>query len=85
MTVEAGPTPSPGGRAYRAYRGATLIAEASTLEELAERLRELAVPPRGLRIAREPPGGEEGERRLGFRAKTPDTGTGWCEACMGRA
>ena len=69
----ASPRSSTENRVYRAYRGEELVAEAATLEELAERLRELAVPPRGLRIVREPPGGEGEEKRLGFRARRVET------------
>ena len=53
------------GRIYRAFKGEKLIAEASTLEELANRLREKGESVRGLRIVREP--APVRERNLGLR------------------
>ena len=52
---------------YKAYRGEELVAEASTLEELAAKLRRTGEPIRGLRIVREPE--PPRERRLGLRAR----------------
>jgi len=50
---------------YKAFRGGRQIAEAPTLEELADKLKEMGEPVRGLRIVREPAPPEE--RELGLR------------------
>jgi len=55
------------GRIYRAFKGERLVAEASTLEELADKLREMGESVRGLRIVREP--APPRERRLGLRTR----------------
>ncbi len=52
---------------YKAFKGDKLIAEASTLDELAEKVRRKGMSVRGLRVIREPPPGLE--RRLGLRAR----------------
>nr|MDO8062335.1 ribbon-helix-helix domain-containing protein [Candidatus Freyrarchaeum guaymaensis] len=44
-----------GERRFRAYKGEELIAEASDLEELAAKLREKNVDPRGVRIVSSKP------------------------------
>ncbi len=52
---------------YRAFRGDRMIAEASTLEELASILRQRGESVRGVRIVREP--APSRERRLGLRTR----------------
>lgn len=54
-------------RIYRAFRGDKLIAEARTLDELAEKLKKSGESIRGLRILREP--APKRERRLGLRVR----------------
>ncbi|GEM_PF-486314 len=54
-------------RIYRAFKGGRLVAEASTLEELADRLRKMGESVRGIRIVREPAPSKE--RRLGLRTR----------------
>ncbi len=56
-----------GRRTYRAFRGDRLIAEASSLEELASILRRRGETIRGLRVVREP--APPRERRLGLRTR----------------
>ncbi len=56
---------SSGGKVYKAFKGGRLIAEAPNLEELADKLKEMGEPMRGLRIVREP--APPKERRIGLR------------------
>ncbi len=66
------PNPRRGeGVLYRALREGVPVAEAGSLEELAERLRERGEHVRGLRIVRIP--APPAERRLGLRERRVST------------
>lgn len=54
-------------RVFRAYRGGRLLAEARTLEELAERLKREGESVRGLRVVSVP--APPADRRLGLRTR----------------